>query len=180
MKRQNGLTLIELLITMVVLTIILALGVPSFMQFIKNNRITAQASSLVISVQLARNEAIKRGSGSVICASTDQATCSGDDDWTTGWIVFSDLDRNGTPDVGATDPLCEPTEDCIMRTANSLSKSTLDGGGTDNIRFLPNGLTNSGGTMTLTLTADDCYSNQVRDITITRQGHMTITKQPCP
>jgi type IV fimbrial biogenesis protein FimT len=180
MKRQNGLTLIELLITIVVLTTILALGVPSFMQFIKNNRITAQANSVVISVQLARNEAIKRGSGSVICASTDQATCSGDDDWTNGWIVFSDLNRNGAPDTGATNPLCEPTEDCIMRTANSLSRSTLDGGGTDNIRFLPNGLTTSTTAMTLTLTSNDCYSNQIRDITITRQGHTMITKQPCP
>ena len=180
MKRQNGLTLVELLVTIVVLTVLLATGVPSFMEFIKNNRLIGQTNDLVVAVQLARNEAIKRGSMTVICASADQATCSGNDDWTTGWIVFSDLNRNGAPDVGAADPLCEPTEDCMMRTANSLNKSTLDGGGTDNIRFLPDGLTNSGAIMTLTLTADDCYGNQVRDITITRQGHTIINPQPCP
>jgi type IV fimbrial biogenesis protein FimT len=180
MKRQNGLTLVELLLTIVVLTVLLATGVPSFMEFIKNNRLTGQTNDVVIAIQLARNEAIKRGTMTVICASSDQATCSGSDDWTTGWIVFSDLNRDGVPDVGGSDPLCEETEDCIIRTANRLNKSTLDGGGTDNIRFLPDGLTNSAATMTLTLTADDCYSNQVRDITITRQGHTIITPQSCP
>jgi type IV fimbrial biogenesis protein FimT len=180
MNRQNGVTLVELLLTIVVLTVLLATGVPSFMEFIKNNRLIGQTNDLVVAVQLARNEAIKRGTMTTVCASADQATCSGSDDWTTGWIVFSDLNRDGVPDVGAADPLCETTEDCMVRTGNSLNKSTLDGGGTDNIRFLPDGLTNSGGAMTLTLTADDCYGNQVRDITITRQGHTIITRQPCP
>lgn len=180
MKRQNGLTLVELLLTIVVLTVLLATGVPSFMEFIKNNRLIGQTNDVVIAIQLARNEAIKRGSMTVVCASANQTTCSGNDNWTTGWIVFSDLNRDGVPDVGGSDPLCEETEDCIVRTGNSLNKGTLDGGGTDNIRFLPDGLTDSGTVMTLTLTADDCYSNQVRDITVTRQGHTMITKQPCP
>jgi len=180
MKRQNGLTLIELLLSIVVLTIIVALGVPSFMEFIKNNRLTAQANNLVVSIQLARNEAVKRGSGSTVCASTDMTTCSGDDDWSTGWIVFSDLDRDGTPDTGGSDPPCEVDEDCIMRTDGAISKATLTGNGTDNIRFLPNGLTSSPAAMTLTLTANDCYNNQVRSITVTRQGHTIVSKQPCP
>ncbi|MDH3900596.1 MAG: GspH/FimT family pseudopilin, partial [Gammaproteobacteria bacterium] len=74
MNRQNGVTLVELLLTIVVLTVLLATGVPSFMEFIKNNRLIGQTNDLVVAVQLARNEAIKRGTMTTVCASADQAT----------------------------------------------------------------------------------------------------------
>ena len=86
MDKHSGFTLIELLISIVVLAVVLALGIPSFQEFIKNNRLAGQTNDLVMAIQMARNEAVKRGSGSVICASDDQATCSDSDDWTTGWI----------------------------------------------------------------------------------------------
>lgn len=180
MNRQYGVTLVELLLTIVVLTALLAIGVPTFKQFVKNNRLTAQANDLVIAIQLARSEAVKRTTSTFICASDDGSTCSGNDNWTTGWIVFSDLNRNGIPDVGATPPLCEASEDCMIRTASALEKSTLDGNGASDIRFLPDGLTNSGAAITLTLEAYDCSNNQVRDITVTRQGHTLVSNQPCP
>ena len=173
----KGFTLVELLITIVVVTILLATGVPSFMEFTKNNRLTAQANSLVISIQVARSEAVKRGTGAVICASTDQATCSASDDWSTGWIVFSDVGQDGNLDVGGGNCV---TDDCIVRTSGSIQKATLDGGGTDNIRFLPDGRTTNVATTTITLAAADCTHNQVRDITITTQGHTVVTTRDCP
>jgi len=123
MESENGFTLVELLITIVVVSILLATGIPSFMEFVKNNRLSAQANNLVISIQVARSEAVKRGSGSVICASADQATCSGDDDWTTGWIVYSDVNQNGNLDLGGGD--CE-TDDCIVRTNGRQPSTALE------------------------------------------------------
>ena len=38
----------------------------------------------------------------------------------------------------------------------------------------------AGGAIALTLTADDCYKNQVRAVTISAMGQTTITKQACP
>jgi type IV fimbrial biogenesis protein FimT len=182
MERQNGFTLIELLITIVVVSVLLATAIPSFMQFIKNNRITGQANSFVVSIQMARNEAVKLGAGTILCAANaDMDGCSGANDWSTGWIVFSDLNRDGvintltgTATSGST---CLETEDCLLRTANPPQKSTLTASGSD-IRFLPTGLT-SNGPLTLTLKADDCEDNQERGILITRQGHTTVTKLPC-
>ncbi|MGD8617860.1 MAG: GspH/FimT family pseudopilin [Gammaproteobacteria bacterium] len=176
MERENGFTLVELLVTIVVISILLAAGVPSFMEFIKNNRLSAQANNLVISIQEARNEAVKRGSGAVICASSDQATCSGSDDWTTGWIAFSDMNQNGSLDLGGGD--CD-IDDCIVRTNGSIDKATLDGSGTDNIVFQPDGRI-SGAATTITITADECQRQQVRAITITPQGNTIVTKQDCP
>ncbi len=177
MESENGFTLVELLITIVVVSILLATGIPSFMEFVKNNRLSAQANNLVISIQVARSEAVKRGSGSVICASADQATCSGDDDWTTGWIVYSDVNQNGNLDLGGGD--CE-TDDCIVRTNGSIEKATLDGAGTDNIRFQPDGRTTNVAAAAITITADECKHQQVRNITVTTQGHTIVSNQDCP
>jgi type IV fimbrial biogenesis protein FimT len=177
MERENGFTLVELLITIVVVSILLATGVPSFMEFVKNNRLSAQANNLVIAIQVARSEAVKRGSGSVICASADQATCSGNDDWTTGWIVYSDINQNGNLDLGGGDCV---TDDCIVRINGSIEKATLDGGGTNNIRFQPDGRTTSVAATTITITADECKHQQVRGITITTQGHTIVSNQNCP
>jgi type IV fimbrial biogenesis protein FimT len=180
MKRQNGLTLVELLVTILVLTVILALGVPSFMEFIKNNRLTTQANNLVLAVQLARNEAVKRGTGTIICAANaDLSGCSKATDWATGWIVF--IDRDQDADLDAVEECTAvadfDTKDCILRTDNPLSRNTLTAD-KDYLHFLPNGLTTNG-PITFTLKADNCQHQQQRSIVITRQGHPNSTKQSC-
>ena len=177
MRKVKGFTLVELLITIVVATILLATGVPSFMEFIKNNRLTTQANDLVIAIQVARSEAVKRGTGSVICASTDQATCAGSDDWATGWVAFSDVGQDGSFDVGGGN--CQ-VDDCIVRTRGSIEKASLDGAGTNTIRFLPDGRTTNAAAATITLTASDCKHQQVRNITVTRLGQTIVTTQNCP
>ena len=102
MDKEPGFTLVELLITIVVVSILLAAGVPAFQSFIKNSRVTSQTNDLISTIQLARSEALKRGTNMVVCASSDQTTCTGKDTWADGWIVFSDLDPNNgpNPDVG--------------------------------------------------------------------------------
>lgn len=176
MNRQHGVTLVELLLVIVVLTTVLALGVPSFKQFIKNNRLTAQANNVVLAIQTARNEAIKRGAGTTVCAANSSLNgCAGDTDWTGGWIVFSDLNQDGVANIGTN--ACLETEDCILQKTAGPVKSTLTGSGAD-IRFLPTGLTVNG-PLTLTLEADDCYKNQKRSIVVTLQGYTTVSTQPC-
>ena len=191
MKSQNGLTLVELLITIVVLTTLLALGVPSFKEFIKNNRLTAQANSLVMAMQVARNEAIKRGTGSMVCASADQLTCSGNTDWATGWIVFSDLDQEGDLDgngVCATENDSN-TKDCILSTSDSLAGNNTMTANANQIQYLPNGMAQdipddpddaTIKRVVFDLTADACYKNQVRRINVSQQGHTHIETRPCP
>ncbi|SET73573.1 type IV fimbrial biogenesis protein FimT [Marinobacter segnicrescens] len=60
-SRSAGFTIIELMITLAVLAIILTIGIPSFRTLIENNRVTSQANTLLSAVNLARTEAIKRG-----------------------------------------------------------------------------------------------------------------------
>ena len=175
-------TLVELLITIVVLSILLALGVPGLQDFIKNNRVTAQANDLVVAVQLARSEAVKRGTRGVICAKkVDKDECTDSDDWSTGWIVYSDVDQDGNLVVDPSGEDCV-NFDCIIRTRGALNKTTLDGGGNDSISFLPNGLVRQdpGNDITLTLTSNNCKLDQVRVISITNRGRTFVKSQDCP
>ena len=62
MSKQKGFTLIELMITAVVLAIVLSIAIPSFSAVLLNNRISATADELHTAVQLARSEEIGRAS----------------------------------------------------------------------------------------------------------------------
>ncbi len=93
-KKSFGFTLIELIVTLVVAALILAIGVPSFLALIQNNRLTTSTNELVGSLNLARSEAIKRGIRVTACKSSDGASCSNAGNWAQGWIVFTDNDNN--------------------------------------------------------------------------------------
>lgn len=61
MKRERGITLIEVMITIALVAILLVLGLPAFGTMITNMRVRATAEDLLASVQLARTEAMKIG-----------------------------------------------------------------------------------------------------------------------
>ena len=98
MKNANGFTLIELLVTVAVVSILLAVGVPEFKRMTENNRMVAAINRMAGDLNLARSEAVKQGRSVTLCASADGATCSGNTDWSNGWIVFLDQNRNGSVD----------------------------------------------------------------------------------
>lgn len=80
MRRERGFTLIELLMVMVVLGIMMGIGIPSFKNFIANQRVRSASYELSTSLLFARSEAIKRN------ASVTVTPASGTD-WTAGWNV---------------------------------------------------------------------------------------------
>jgi type IV fimbrial biogenesis protein FimT len=98
--KQTGLTLVELMVTMAVMVVLLAFGVPSFQEHMKDNRRITQINELVSALNLARSEATK-GSGMVaICPSTTGTTCTGGT-FDGGWIVFINNDSDSPPAVDA-------------------------------------------------------------------------------
>jgi len=192
MDKEPGFTLVELLIAIVVVSILLASGAPAFKDFIKNNRVTSQTNGHVSVIQLARSEALKRGTNMVVCASDDQATCTGKDTWADGWILFSDLNLNNAPDVVT--GKCLETEDCIMTVRKALPEGTTLTTDADFVCFLPTGLSGTIATSSSTsctaetglvtpvefvLKAKNCEKNQARKITITPQGHTLVSTVAC-
>jgi type IV fimbrial biogenesis protein FimT len=103
---QHGFTLWELLITVVVAGVVLGIGVPSLMDFQRNNAIVAAANQYLTGTLLARTEAVKRQRPVTICASANPTaanpTCTADGEGTNGgFIVWVDDTGNVDPDTGA-------------------------------------------------------------------------------
>lgn len=92
MKKHSGFTLVELIVTLTVLVILLAVGVPSFISTIRINNVVTETNRMVTSLMVARSEAVKRRM-QVTVAKTGQ-------EWEEGWRIFSDLDGDGVLDVG--------------------------------------------------------------------------------
>ena len=78
---NKGFTLVELLITLSIAAILMALAVPNFSSTIKSSRITTQANELVSSLNYARSEAIRRG--------TNVTASRADVNWQNGWVIAS-------------------------------------------------------------------------------------------
>ena len=103
MNRNNyGFTLIELIVTLAVVSIVLVTGIPALNSMSINNRLSAQNNNILGSLNLARSEAIKRGRVTTICASSDSATCD-TTEWKSGWIVFLDTNRNAILESASND-----------------------------------------------------------------------------
>lgn len=76
-RPQAGFTLLELVITVAVLAIVLAIGIPSFQGITNRNRLTSITNEMLGATQLARMEAIRRNSRVVVCPTTNGTTCNG-------------------------------------------------------------------------------------------------------
>ena len=97
MKNTRGFTLIEVLVTMVVVMVLLLVAVPEYRRMTEDNRQVTAINKIVGDLNLARSEAVKRGRAVTLCGSTDGATCD-TLNWESGWIVFIDVDRDRAVD----------------------------------------------------------------------------------
>lgn len=115
--KKNGFTLVELLVTVAILGILLAVGIPSFQGLILNSRMTTQANEFLTILNYTRSEAIKRNTRVTVCKSSNGTTCAisasteATASWRTGWIVFVDGGTAGILDGG----------DSILRVQGALS-----------------------------------------------------------
>lgn len=86
LNSQKGVTLVELMVTVIVAATILGIGIPSFRNLIINNRMVSQANELIGIVTLARSEAIRRNSTVTLCrAGANDATACANTSETTAW-----------------------------------------------------------------------------------------------
>ncbi|WP_185957738.1 GspH/FimT family pseudopilin [Tepidiphilus olei] len=93
---DSGFTLVELMVTIAVLAILLAIGIPSFASLIASNRLTSATNELIASLQTARTEALRRNVRVTVCPAAPTATaCSGA--WRDGWMAFVDQKPGNAP-----------------------------------------------------------------------------------
>lgn len=83
-----GVTLLELMVVLAVLSILLAAAVPSFKNMLRSQRLTAGTGELLAAIHLARSQAIARNTRVAIAPADPD-----EDDFARGWVVF--VVRNG-------------------------------------------------------------------------------------
>ena len=93
-SRNNGVSLIEMMVSLAIISIVVIIGLPNLQNFFANNRLTTQTHEFIASMALARSEAVKRGQDVVICKSSDGEYCVTDNGWEQGWLVYTDNNQN--------------------------------------------------------------------------------------
>ncbi len=101
MRNQLGLSLLEVVIAVAVAGLLLSLAVPSFQAMQARRAVAAAIATIESDFALARSEAIRQGHSVTICSSSTAGqfladAASGDDDWTTGWIIYAQPTTSGT------------------------------------------------------------------------------------
>ena len=146
MRKENGFTLVELMIGLAIAAIILTVGIPSFNDLVRKNQMTTQANELIGALNLARSEAIKRGS-SVSITST-----SGDSNWKDGWSV------------------ADGGETIRVYAAQKGQHTLVSDGGDSTYSYDPQGFINNNDTISLCLNS----GATARRITIAASGHAHV------
>ncbi len=168
-KQQFGVSLLELMVAITIFGILVGLAVPSFREFTRNNRVTAAQNDLVSTVNFARSEALKRSTPVAVCATDDGESCSDDDNWNNGWIVF--VDR--VPPSNDIDD-----DDIVLNVVPQLAEVVSLSADVTNFAFQPSGMTSAAATFDLHV--QGCTGANARQFVVSITGTAAATKTDCP
>lgn len=141
-RRVNvkGFTLVELMVTISVLAILLAIAIPSFSGAIARNAVAGHVNGFIGDARYARTEAIKRGANVTMCRTDNPEAAAPacnivvaaippavtkNSDWSGGWLIFVDTDNDGAYKTASSDILLrvQPAQD---RSGGMTSTVTYD------------------------------------------------------
>lgn len=166
--QQRGFTLVELLVTIVILAILSMLGIPSFTKFLREWQRDSVSRELMTAVQTARAEAIKSSRKVVLCPSSNGTSCANGSDWKGGWLAFVDTDGDEALDSG---------ERLIAVRSSAANVSSMSGSDSvTKLVFLPNGLTGSAAT-TIAVIPNGGTALKLNEIAVNRVGRATLTSK---
>ena len=95
--RDNGLTLVELLVTLAVAAILITVGAPAMTSILERFRAQDAVSQWQGDLVYARQVAAAYQTSVTVCPMGGATNCDGD--WTAGYTAFIDVNGNGTLDA---------------------------------------------------------------------------------
>lgn len=162
MHKQNGLTLLEMLITVAIVAIVLTSVAPAMQSMLIQNRIIAETNELSGIIQYARHHSIDQQIDTIVCPSQNFTACT--TDWNDVKMVFADIDGNGVRGAN---------EDILVATSAASPNNELTGPGVA-LRFVASGAVNAPAVILL------CHKDKVdkyaRALLVSLQGRVKISR----
>jgi len=168
--RCPGFTVIELMITVVLVAVLAAIAAPSLTQFIRSSKLGSAANQFQADLQLARREAIRRNAPVLVCpvGSTAGKCANTFTNWAAGWYVCYDADLDGVcDDTSSTDP-----NPIVVRQAIDPGLTFV--GPTAIVRFNANGTASGDASFSVS----SSWSGHTRTYTgtVAASGNITLAK----
>lgn len=148
---QDGFTLLELVVTLIILGLMLGMGLPALTRMTQGAAVSAAANTLVRDFNVARSHASDLNQSITMCRrdgdSTDCRGAGTGNGWNeVGWVIFVDNDGDAVPDTA--DQFIRVTNPIDNAIINHNAVTGLSFNGT--VRFAPDGtVRDSGGKLAL-------------------------------
>lgn len=168
MLKVKGFTLIELMVTLAILGIIVGLAAPAMSDFVVRQRVSSQASELILALALARSEAVKQGIDIAVLPVTNAGT-----GWSDGWCVGPATGATAMNNCGDPDRI----RNFDAAKGVNLSSDFLQSGGGVILFFRRDGTCpNCDGARNFTITSPKLKvtGDDARCIDISRLGRATV------
>lgn len=159
---QRGVTLIELMLSLAIVSILILSVGPMVRDILIQNRLIGQINELSAVVQFARHTAVHEQATTVVCPSTNFTTCV--NDWNQAKMVFLDLNGNGQRDE---------EEEIVAGAENTIADYHLQGP-SGAISFQGNGAVATPATLLLCHRVNE--ARFARALTISLQGRVKLSR----
>lgn len=170
LKAACGVTLLELLTTLAVLAICLALGLPAYERFLQRQRADAAAHLLTSYFATARLTAVTHRKITVVCPSDGSTgACLPDRDWGQGWMLF--LAPNGGRQPSIPEHILRNEPAPLHPSLRMVSNQ-----GRPQLRYLPDGRS-SGSNLTVRVCQD---TRVLAEVIVNNAGRIRTTRPDNP
>ncbi|MBT5219420.1 MAG: hypothetical protein HOI35_18025 [Woeseia sp.] len=109
-KKMHGYSLYELIMTLGLAATVLTIGLPSFGNIVSNQKLMTETNALFHAIHLARKESIVKRREVTLCPTANGNNCEPQLDWSSGWMMFVNIDRDRPAERDINEPVLKRFE----------------------------------------------------------------------